>query len=109
MLSISKRQRNEWNAFSNLSFLEKPKQKILGTLIARAKNSIKIILEMRNNIKFSCKVEYHMFVEEFKRKPGTIWIMKPAGRAQGKGIFLFTELKDITDWKKVSNSSFNFK
>ena len=50
-----------------------------------------------------------MFVEEFKRKPGTIWIMKPAGRAQGKGIFLFTELKDITDWKKVSNSLFNFK
>ena len=45
--------------------------------------------------------EYHMFVEEFKRKPGTIWIMKPAGRAQGKGIFLFTDLKDITDWKKV--------
>ena len=41
-----------------------------------------------------------MFVEEFKRKPGTIWIMKPAGRAQGKGIFLFTDLKDITDWKK---------
>lgn len=45
--------------------------------------------------------EYHMFVEEFKRKSGTIWIMKPAGRAQGKGIFLFTDLKDITDWKKV--------
>jgi tubulin polyglutamylase TTLL9 len=45
-----------------------------------------------------------MFVEEFKRKPGTIWIMKPAGRAQGKGIFLFTELKDITDWKKVGFS-----
>lgn len=44
-----------------------------------------------------------MFVEEFKRKPGTIWIMKPAGRAQGKGIFLFTELKDITEWKKGEN------
>jgi tubulin polyglutamylase TTLL9 len=42
-----------------------------------------------------------MFVEEFKRKPGTIWIMKPAGRAQGKGIFLFKDLKDITEWKKV--------
>lgn len=42
-----------------------------------------------------------MFVEEFKRKPGTIWIMKPAGRSQGKGIFLFTDLKDIMEWKKV--------
>lgn len=46
-----------------------------------------------------------MFVEEFKRKPGTIWIMKPAGRAQGKGIFLFTDLKDITDWKKGENKN----
>lgn len=46
-----------------------------------------------------------MFVEEFKRKPGTIWIMKPAGRAQGKGIFLFTDLKDITDWKKGENKA----
>jgi tubulin polyglutamylase TTLL9 len=50
--------------------------------------------------------EYHMFVEEFKRKPGTIWIMKPAGRAQGKGIFLFKDLKDITEWKKVIFSRF---
>ena len=44
--------------------------------------------------------EYHIFVEEFKRHPGTIWIMKPAGKAQGRGIFLFRKLKDITTWKK---------
>ena len=44
--------------------------------------------------------EYHIFVEEFKRTPGTIWIMKPAGKAQGRGIFLFRKLKDINDWKK---------
>lgn len=44
--------------------------------------------------------EYHIFVEEFKRNPGIIWIMKPAGKAQGRGIFLFRKLKDITDWKK---------
>jgi hypothetical protein len=30
-----------------------------------------------------------------------IWIMKPAAKSQGKGIFLFRRLKDITDWKKV--------
>lgn len=44
--------------------------------------------------------EYHIFVEEFKRSPGTIWIMKPAGKAQGRGIFLFRKLKDINVWKK---------
>jgi len=44
--------------------------------------------------------EYHIFVEEFKRSPGTIWIMKPAGKAQGRGIFLFRKLKDINEWKK---------
>ena len=27
--------------------------------------------------------------------------MKPVAKSQGKGIFLFRKLKDITDWKKV--------
>ena len=49
---------------------------------------------------FELPSEYHIFVEEFKRNAGTIWIMKPAGKAQGKGIFLFRKLKDITEWKK---------
>ncbi|KAK7114631.1 probable tubulin polyglutamylase TTLL9 [Littorina saxatilis] len=44
--------------------------------------------------------EYHIFVDEYRRNPGFIWIMKPIARSQGKGIFLFKRLKDITDWKK---------
>lgn len=42
--------------------------------------------------------EYSMFVEEFK-KVGGVWIMKPIGSAQGKGIFLFTRLNEISEWK----------
>eukprot|EP00993_Chasmostoma_nieuportense_P001140 NODE_2046_length_1294_cov_74.487575_g1947_i0.p1 GENE.NODE_2046_length_1294_cov_74.487575_g1947_i0~~NODE_2046_length_1294_cov_74.487575_g1947_i0.p1 ORF type:complete len:427 (+),score=108.29 NODE_2046_length_1294_cov_74.487575_g1947_i0:26-1282(+) len=44
--------------------------------------------------------EYGMFQEEFKRNPGAVWIMKPTGSCQGRGIFLFTKLQQITDWKR---------
>ncbi|OAF69976.1 putative tubulin polyglutamylase TTLL9 [Intoshia linei] len=51
---------------------------------------------------FELPLEYHMFVECFKesKNSGQIWIMKPAAKSQGKGIFLFRRLKDIIDWKK---------
>lgn len=44
--------------------------------------------------------DYGLFVEAFKRHPGEVWIMKPVGRAQGKGIFLFTKLNQISNWRK---------
>ncbi|TMW64479.1 hypothetical protein Poli38472_011359 [Pythium oligandrum] len=49
---------------------------------------------------FVLPTEYGMFVEEFKRNPGGRWIMKPIGKAQGKGIFLFDKLSEINDWKR---------
>jgi hypothetical protein len=33
--------------------------------------------------------------------------MKPAARAQGKGIFLFRKLQDITAWRRVKLFSNN--
>ncbi|KAJ1459998.1 tubulin-tyrosine ligase family-domain-containing protein [Pelagophyceae sp. CCMP2097] len=48
--------------------------------------------------------EYSMFVEEFKRSGG-VWIMKPIGSAQGKGIFLFSRLSEISDWRTTPAQS----
>uniref|UniRef100_A0A8C6SFX1 Tubulin--tyrosine ligase-like protein 9 n=1 Tax=Neogobius melanostomus TaxID=47308 RepID=A0A8C6SFX1_9GOBI len=53
---------------------------------------------------FTLPSEYHLFVEEFKRSPGSTWIMKPVAKSQGKGIFLFKKLKDIMDWKKKDST-----
>merc|ERR550537_1001505 len=48
-------------------------------------------------------MEYSMFVEEFKKQQsqGAIWIMKPIGKSQGKGIFLFDKLNQISAWKQA--------
>lgn len=44
-----------------------------------------------------------MFVEEFKKQQpqSKIWIMKPVGAAQGRGIFLIDKLSQISAWKQA--------
>jgi tubulin polyglutamylase TTLL9 len=49
--------------------------------------------------------EYGLFLEEFRRVPGLTWIMKPTGRSQGKGIFLFSSLSEIAAWRKAADWS----
>lgn len=36
--------------------------------------------------------DYPLFVEEFRKASDKLWIMKPCGKAQGKGIFLISRL-----------------
>jgi len=48
---------------------------------------------------YSLPAEYSLFVEAFKKAPGSSWIMKPIGSSQGKGIFLFEKLHQISEWK----------
>lgn len=45
-------------------------------------------------------LEHGIFVEEFRRNPGITWIMKPCGRAQGRGIFLLDKLSQVSGWRK---------
>lgn len=49
---------------------------------------------------FVLPTEYGMFLEAFKQTPNGRWIMKPIGKAQGKGIFLFEKLNEINEWKR---------
>lgn len=52
--------------------------------------------------------EYSIFVEKFK-EVGGVWIMKPCGSAQGKGIFMFTRLSEISEWRTDYKSIRNGK
>jgi tubulin polyglutamylase TTLL1 len=53
--------------------------------------------------------DYVIFVEEFKRNPQAIWIMKPTSSYQGKGIFLVNKLKQIQRWSTVAASKMPFQ
>ncbi|CAD7950542.1 unnamed protein product [Amoebophrya sp. A120] len=46
---------------------------------------------------FTLPQDYSLFVEEFRRTASS-WIMKPIGKAQGKGIFLVSRLNQVRKW-----------
>lgn len=50
---------------------------------------------------FNMPNDYGLFTAEYKKNPNQIWIMKPACKAQGKGIFLVTHLNQINQWKNT--------
>jgi tubulin polyglutamylase TTLL1 len=47
---------------------------------------------------YTLPADYSIFVEEFRRSPRQMWIMKPTGAAQGKGIFIINKLSQIKKW-----------
>ncbi|EPZ31072.1 tubulin tyrosine ligase-like family, member 1 [Rozella allomycis CSF55] len=54
--------------------------------------------------------DYNIFVEEFKKQPNSIWIMKPTNQARGNGIFIINKLQQIKKWSRdgKSDSLFNY-
>lgn len=53
-------------------------------------------------ITYLLPADYTLFVEEFRRNPNAMWIMKPTGRSQGKGIFIINKLAQIKKWSSQS-------
>jgi tubulin polyglutamylase TTLL1 len=51
-------------------------------------------------VTYMLPADYNIFVEEFRRQPNSTWIMKPAGKAQGIGIFLINKLSQIKKWSR---------
>ncbi|EUD68263.1 hypothetical protein C922_01282 [Plasmodium inui San Antonio 1] len=49
-------------------------------------------------VTFVLPLEYKLFLEEYKRRSNRMWIMKPIGKSQGKGIFLFNKISQIKSW-----------
>lgn len=42
--------------------------------------------------------DYSLFAEEFRKHPNSAWILKPTGKAQGKGIFIITKMSQLRRW-----------
>eukprot|EP00959_Pyramimonas_sp_CCMP1952_P375949 7874189-Pyramimonas_sp.AAC.1 len=55
---------------------------------------------------FTLPSEGQMFLRAF-HESGGVWIMKPIGRAQGKGIFLVNKASQIESWLRHDTVAFS--
>ncbi|GAW81416.1 tubulin tyrosine ligase-like protein 1 [Plasmodium gonderi] len=74
----------------NIKRLKKQNEKI------KSEEELKII--DITPVTFVLPLEYKIFLEEYKKRSNRVWIMKPIGRSQGKGIFLFDKISQIREW-----------
>ncbi|GAB66926.1 tubulin tyrosine ligase-like protein 1, partial [Plasmodium cynomolgi strain B] len=74
----------------NMKRLKKQNEKI--------KNEEELKLIDITPVTFVLPLEYKLFLEEYKRRSNRMWIMKPIGKSQGKGIFLFNKISQIKSW-----------
>ena len=47
-------------------------------------------------------LDYPIFEEDFRKNPTTVWIAKPSGGAQGKGILIVSQLNQMKKWANYS-------
>ncbi|CAF4495500.1 unnamed protein product, partial [Rotaria magnacalcarata] len=55
-------------------------------------------------VTYMMPADYNLFADDFRRDPNHTWIMKPAARAQGKGIFLINKMSQIKKWSRDGKS-----
>jgi len=47
---------------------------------------------------FILPADFSLFVEEFRKNPNTMWIMKPTSKSRGIGIFIISKLSQVKKW-----------
>jgi len=52
-----------------------------------------------NTMSLSMSMRGSFNIPSIRRQQGATWIVKPAAKSRGKGIFLFRKLKDLAEWK----------
>jgi tubulin polyglutamylase TTLL1 len=57
-------------------------------------------------LSFILPADYSLFVEEFRKNPTMKWIMKPAGKCQGIGVYIITNLKQTRKFAQQSELNF---